>query len=469
MKTREELLEEARRSGLNGMDAYDAADDADSEQVSSEPDDTEGPPTAAEMKAAIGGGGSIDGPEYNPAALAPDDSAAAFKTGGGEAPVQTSAAPQYGGSQDWKRTMAEQLKRQLFAPAAERAPSALPEALRRDADTARSTRVSDYLRAAFTRRPVQFSPTDTNEADQVRAEESSQRLQDEAGARQKNATMGLLGKLTAEPKAGQAFDDPYHRALGDQANSLVDDRKRKAQEEFDKKKRMSGELEALRREAAKQLPSVDVSGLGAEDLRSLIRAKDAKERARILAAIKAAEKGEGKPLAPTALAELADADVAKKQVDGLAKTFSDLDMGSPTAKVSSFFTQLLGLQFTDAAKFDAESRRVQQAAGKILEGGKLAAGDETKYRNMLLKPGDAREIVAAKTAGMVDFLEEVKAGRIKVYRAGGYKVPESIDTPPVSGKTTPNGKPFAKKQVSPSTGRVRYLDATGAVIEESDG
>lgn len=38
-----------------------------------------------------------------------------------------------------------------------------------------------------------------------------------------------------------------------------------------------------------------------------------------------------------------------------------------------------------------------------------------------------------------------------------------------AAKTTPSGKPYAKKQVSKSTGRTRYLDAAGNVIEETNG
>ena len=239
---------------------------------------------------------------------------------------------------------------------------------------------------------------------------------------------------------GSKYDDPYHTALGNQANSLVDERKRKAAAEDEKRTREAGELDALRREAGKQLPGVDVNGLGAIDLRALIHAKDAKERARILAAAQAKKAEEGRPLAPTALSELADADVAKKQVEKLAKTFSELGMGSPTAKASAFFTKLLGLQFTDAAQFEAEAGRVRQAAGKILEGGKLAEGDERKYARLMLQPGDSDEVIAVKTAGMVDFLEDIKAGRIKVYRSGGYKVPADLDTPKPS--PAPDAEPI---------------------------
>lgn len=287
------------------------------------------------------------------------------------------------------------------------------------------------IQAALLRRP--FNPTDPeDEAGGLLAQRAREESQFELNRRSDMELQTALAKALRGEKVpqGNKYEDPYHAALGDQARSLVEERKRKALEEEEKKKRVATEVEALRREAGKQLPGVDVSGLGAEDLRSLIRAKDAKQRAQILAAAKKAAADEGRPLAPTALEGLADADVAKKQVASLAGKFKELGMGTPSAKASAFFTKLLGFQFTDAAQFEAEAGRVRQAAGKILEGGKLAAGDETKYQRLMLQPGDSDEVVALKTSGMIDFLEDIKAGRIKVYRAGGYKVPESLDTPP---------------------------------------
>lgn len=310
---------------------------------------------------------------------------------------------------------------------------------------------NDFTRAIqawLLRKP--FNPTDPEDvgADLERRREKEQAGFERERSNDLSATAALAKALRGE-KAGTKYDDPYHTALGEQARSLVEERNRKAADTEAVKQREASELEALRREAARQLPGVDVTGLGAIDLRGLVHAKDAKERARILAAAKAQEKAEGRPLAPSALEEIADADVAKKQVAGLEKTFNELGMGSPSAKASAFVTNLLGLQFTDAAKFDAESRRVQQAAGKILEGGKLAAGDETKYRNMLLKPGDSPDVVAVKTAGMLDFLEDVKAGRIKVYRAGGYKVPAELDSPSPGG-----GKIRVRRKADGTTGSI---------------
>lgn len=257
----------------------------------------------------------------------------------------------------------------------------------------------------------------------------------------RQALREVLGKLPAAADNWSASDIQRFTS-GGQLSAMVGNKRAadtaalKAQEDAVKaaeKKTKEGiaatETDALRREVQKLDPGADLTGLGAADLRAIRNEKSAEKRARIMAAA-AAKKAEDGKIVPTGeLGGIADTDVAVKQVADLAKKFKELGMGTPTAKASAFFTELLGLQFTDAAEFNAERERVQQGVGKILEGGKLAAGDETKYRRMLVKPGDSDEVVAIKTAGMMEFLEDLKAGRIKVLRAGGYRVPESLETP----------------------------------------
>jgi hypothetical protein len=53
------------------------------------------------------------------------------------------------------------------------------------------------------------------------------------------------------------------------------------------------------------------------------------------------------------------------------------------AKANRMATEALGLQDTDAAEYEAKAAPVRQGVGTILESGKLAAGDEAKYKNML--------------------------------------------------------------------------------------
>jgi hypothetical protein len=63
-----------------------------------------------------------------------------------------------------------------------------------------------------------------------------------------------------------------------------------------------------------------------------------------------------------------------------------------------------------------------QSVGKVLEGGKLAAGDEKKYERMLPQPGDSEEIAAQKIAGMKKMLTETTAARVETFGKTGYDV-----------------------------------------------
>ena len=133
----------------------------------------------------------------------------------------------------------------------------------------------------------------------------------------------------------------------------------------------------------------------------------------------------GKDLPATSLAELGDFDVAKKQLIELRDAFNKYDEGGAWAKAGNRATRWLGLTDTDASKFNATKARVQQTVGKILEGGKLAQGDEAKYAALVLEPGDNPAVVKEKTEGMISFLDDIRDGKIKVYREGGFKTPTS--------------------------------------------
>lgn len=153
-------------------------------------------------------------------------------------------------------------------------------------------------------------------------------------------------------------------------------------------------------------------------------------------------------LSTSALNDLADVDVAIGALEGLSSEFDRLDMGSDTARMSNAvlpLTRSLGIS-TDAGEFDARLRMTMQGVGKILEGGKLAQSDEAKYQSMILKPGDSAAAKKAKTAGMVDFLKDIKSGRIKIYREAGYKVPGGADSAkPADGvKIGKDGNPYRK-------------------------
>jgi len=98
-----------------------------------------------------------------------------------------------------------------------------------------------------------------------------------------------------------------------------------------------------------------------------------------------------------------------------------------------------------------------QSVGKILEGGKLAAGDEVKYARMLPQAGDPPEQAQRKIQGLKTMLRDARSRREKELAAGGYKVPETetSDQPAQSaGKvsvTSPKGKTIT---VSPNTAKL---------------
>ena len=170
---------------------------------------------------------------------------------------------------------------------------------------------------------------------------------------------------------------------------------------------------------------------------------------------------DGKMLPPTTVEGLADLPVAEQQVDELADEFHRLGMGGISGRVSGAATDILGLRFTDSAEYNAAAKRAMQAAGKILEGGKLAAGDEAKYASMLPRPGDSEEVVTQKVQGMKTFLRSLAAQRAKGLKESGYKVAPSLvpseETPPI-----PQTRTVVRTGTNKRTGRrvVEYSDGT---------
>jgi len=140
------------------------------------------------------------------------------------------------------------------------------------------------------------------------------------------------------------------------------------------------------------------------------------------AGLKAAAHDDGKALPVAALEGLAGVDTAKKELDKLGQSFRNLGESGAWAKFGALATNLLGLQGTDAAAYNTDAVRTMQSVGKILEGGKLAAGDEVKYAKMLPRPGDPPELVTRKIDGLKDMLDNWRASTERQYSGSGYKV-----------------------------------------------
>lgn len=170
---------------------------------------------------------------------------------------------------------------------------------------------------------------------------------------------------------------------------------------------------------------------------------------------------EGKTLPVSEVGELSSLPVAEQQVDRLAEEFKRLEMGGMGGRVGGALTDVTGARWTDSAEYQAAAKLAMQAAGKIMEGGKLAAGDEAKYAAMLPRAGDSEAVVQQKVAGMKDFLRSLASARAKGLQEAGYNVPPSLF-------------PAAKAPAAPASGRTVVRTGTNKktgkrVVEYSDG
>jgi hypothetical protein len=174
------------------------------------------------------------------------------------------------------------------------------------------------------------------------------------------------------------------------------------------------------------------------------------------------ETNEGKALPPTQLNELAQFDTAEQQVDQLFNDFETSGGSGLGAKANRMATEALGLQDTDAAEYEAGAAPVRQGVGTILEGGKLAAGDEAKYKNMMPRYGDSPEVAAKKKAGLLNYLRSLKAEKQKALSSGGYKTPGATAPAPARAvPTTGEGAHVMKKQYSRSQNKTRIIYSDG--------
>jgi hypothetical protein len=130
----------------------------------------------------------------------------------------------------------------------------------------------------------------------------------------------------------------------------------------------------------------------------------------------------GHRLSAEALKELAGIDAADKQL-------ADLEAEGAKVGLDSFKNQALGVlpdrltANTDIGRYKDSALQAMQGVGLILEHGKLAAGDEVKYRRMLPEPGDDATTLHHKVAKLRAYLAELKGRQQQMYAGGGYKVP----------------------------------------------
>lgn len=161
------------------------------------------------------------------------------------------------------------------------------------------------------------------------------------------------------------------------------------------------------------------------------------------------------PLSQSTVMELADAPTAMQAIESLGETFKRLDLSGASGRVSGAATKLFNLQGTDAAKFYAAAKLAMQGVGKIMEGGKLAAGDEAKYEAMLPKPGDAPELAAQKVRDAQQYLASLVKNRVAALKTAGYRVPEGL------GQVAPTAAPPS----ADAGAMVTVVDADGVEVD----
>lgn len=157
-----------------------------------------------------------------------------------------------------------------------------------------------------------------------------------------------------------------------------------------------------------------------------------------------AEKAAGRPLPATETRELADFAVAENELDSLLGSFKERKMAGAAAGMAAKGAEVFGMKGAESAAYMADARRAMQAVGTILEGGKLAAGDELKYRKMLPEPGDSLANAERKVEGLKKYLRQLRETRAQAFRAGGFQVGEQAPQAPAQ----PTGVAPSKEDVA---------------------
>lgn len=150
-----------------------------------------------------------------------------------------------------------------------------------------------------------------------------------------------------------------------------------------------------------------------------------------------AEKAKGQTLPATVVEGISELPVAIQQLGRLGKSFESYDMSGVSGKLGSVLTNLTGAGWTDSAKFMADAKLAMQGVGKIMEGGKLAAGDEAKYISLLPKAGDSGELAKAKISQAQGFLRSLVKSRLQSLRASGYRIAPELDAMVGGGDASP--------------------------------
>lgn len=226
------------------------------------------------------------------------------------------------------------------------------------------------------------------------------------------AGQGEAGLMRAQDQATDNRRQSLQMALAAQAKAAAE--KRQAEQdaasarerEIDNKRADKGQAVGMENAAATRALAAATFGLGQQ--------RFAEDKA---------QHDKPKDLPSTTVMELADVPTAINQVGALMNSYKKYGMGTTSAKMSSMLPGAVGKAFgTDVSKFEADAKLAMQGVGKIMEGGKLAAGDEAKYQSILAEARNDPGLAEAKIAEAQAFLRSLVDNRIKALRAANYNV-----------------------------------------------
>lgn len=322
--------------------------------------------------------------------------------------------------------------------------------------------------------------------------------QEEASRQRTNAAVGEgLGRIVASVAgAPQTFDPSGFRAMGAGADNIVkdvisqrtlakDERAAKRQSKLDEISIQKGEREtqdyerkhdATRPELGAQkslfkklgakfgFSPEQVDAMNAEDLEGLRKAVNDQLDAET--AIRLGGMRVNAPPKPHALTAgqsetLSGHDAALKQLDGVDTAIGEYGgiMGPVEGRARGF-----NPYDTDAKTFDAKLKLVAQNVGKALEGGKLAEGDITRYRQMLPNLSDTPDVAKRKVEALRELVRQKQRSDIDTARRAKFDV-SGFDSAP---SKPPPQRTISRKQYNPRLNKTRFTYSDGTT-EELDG
>ncbi len=146
----------------------------------------------------------------------------------------------------------------------------------------------------------------------------------------------------------------------------------------------------------------------------------------------------GKDLPASSVAELGDVDFLRQGIGDLGSAFDAavpaggvVDQGK--SRASAYIPN------SDVANYNLQADMFAQKLGTTLEGGKLTDTDyQSKYRNMVPRPGDSAETKQKKLANIDALLAGYGSARESAYGRSGYRTPRpKPETTPRPRPTTP--------------------------------